>query len=255
MNIHIELAPQYEFLRQYIEEIPAKFNSLGVTIHKARNIIHVDKAKNVRLVIKSYQGIYLFNRFVYANLLPSKAKRAFKYARLLIDKGFRIPEPVAYIECVDNLMMKESYFISTYTDYRPLKDILDMPGDEARAVLSSLAKYTYQLHQNNIFHQDYSIGNILFKQDGDAYAFTLIDNNRMTFGAHSFDYRMKNLRRLDLPLTMLAYLCQHYAQVSGENELFALSALLNYRKQRSMRIYRKERMKQAFRRLLIPAYR
>lgn len=255
MQIHIELAPQYEFLRKYIEEIPTRFHSLGVTVHKERNIIHVDQEKDVKLVIKSYQGIYLFNRFVYANILPSKAKRAFEYARLLISKGFSIPEPVAYIECVDRFMMKESYFVSTYTDYHALREIVNMPVDESRKVLNALARYTYQLHRKNIYHQDYSTGNILFKKYGDEYDFTLIDNNRMRFGPHSFEYRMKNLRRLDLPLPMLAHLCQQYAQISGENELFALTTLLQFRKKRWLRMYRKERIKQTFKRFLIPAYR
>jgi len=254
MNMHIQLAPQYEFLRTYIEEIPTRFNSLGVTVHNARNIVHIDQAADVKLVIKSYQGIYLFNRFIYANVLPSKAKRAFEYAALMISKGFNIPEPVAYIECVDKGLMRDSYFISTYTDYRALREIVNMPLTEARDILNGLARYTYQLHRENIYHQDYSTGNILFKKEGNEYVFTLIDNNRMSFGPHSHEYRMKTLRRLALPLPMLAHLCQQYAQVSGIDDLYALSTLLNFRRKRALKLYRKGKLKQFFKRFLVPAH-
>lgn len=251
MSIHVEMAPQYEFLRDYIEDIPGRFNSMGVVVHKARNIIRVDVEKNIKLVIKSYQQIYLFNRFFYANLLPSKAKRAFNYAGKLINKGFQTPEPVAYIECVDNGLMKESYFICTYTDSLPLKNILDLPREESRQVLDGLASFTAHLHAQDIYHKDFSVGNILYKQDETgAYGFSLVDNNRMKFGHSSFAYRMKNMRRLDLPLPMLAFYCQQYARATGENELLTLTTMLNYRKKRMLFRYRKGQLKHFFRRFL-----
>ena len=160
---------------------------------------------------------------------PQRQNGTYLYAKTLIDKGFMTPEPVAYIECVRKGLMQESYFISTYTDYTELKHIVDMPPEEGEAVLAALAKYTYQLHQQNIYHKDYSVGNILFAKNGQSYNFTLVDNNRMMFSPRSFSYRMKNLRRLDLPLPSLAYLCQEYARLSGQNELLALSTMLNYR--------------------------
>ena len=247
MSIHIELAPKFNFLKDYVTDIPENFGSHGKIVHQARNVIEVDDVKDVRLVIKSYRKIYLFNRFCYAHLLPSKAKRAYVYARRLIEKGFNIPEPVAYIECVRKGMLWESYFISTYTDYQPLKNIMQLPQMEARKILDDLALYTWKLHEQHIYHGDYSIGNILFKKGAFAYEFTLIDNNRMKFGRHDFAFRMKNLRRLDLPLTMLAYICQQYAQISGDNELLAMAALLHYRKKRILHNFRKNTLKKFFR--------
>lgn len=252
MSIHIGLSPRYEFLRSYVEEIPQKFNSLGEIVHKTRNVIRVDVGDNVKLVIKSYRKIYLFNQFFYAHILPSKAKRAYLYAKTLIDKGFKTPEPVAYIECIRKGLMQESYFISTYTDYRELKYISDMPQEEGRMVLDALAQYTHQLHQQDIYHKDYSVGNILFKKNGLSYDFTLVDNNRMKFSRSSFAYRMKNLRRLDLPLPALAYLCQEYARLSGEDGLLALATMLNYRKKRMLFTYRKGKVKYFLRRFLSP---
>ncbi|GEP97846.1 lipopolysaccharide kinase InaA family protein [Chitinophaga cymbidii] len=252
MSIHIGLSPRYEFLRNYIEDIPQKFNSLGEIVHKTRNIIRVDNGNNIKLVIKSYRKIYLFNQLVYAHLLPSKAKRAYLYARTLIDKGFMTPEPVAYIECVRKGLMQESYFISTYTDYTELKHIAEMLPEEGRKVLEALARYTHQLHAQNIYHKDYSVGNILFSKNGQSYNFTLVDNNRMKFSRSSFAYRMKNLRRLDLPLPSLAYLCQEYARLSGQNELLALSTMLNYRRKRMLFSYRKNKVKHFFRRMFMP---
>lgn len=251
MSVHIEVASHYEFLRAYVEQIPAGFNSMGTAVHTARNVIRIDMQNNVKLVIKSYRQIYIFNRFFYANVVPSKAKRAFLYAQRLINKGFQTPAPVAYIECVNNGLMRDSYFISTYVDYQPLKDIYQLPREEAMDILDQLAAHTYQLHAEGIYHKDYSIGNILFKKNSEGYYdFSLVDNNRMRFAKGSFADRMKNLRRLDLTLPMLAYFCQQYARVSGENDLLSLSTMLNYRKHRLVYRTRKDRVKHLFRRFL-----
>lgn len=251
MSVHIEVAPHYEFLRAYVEQIPASFNNMGTAVHTARNVIRIDIQNNIKLVIKSYRQIYIFNRFFYANVVPSKAKRAFLYAQRLINKGFQTPTPVAYIECVNNGLMRDSYFISTYVDYQPLKDIYQLPREEALQILDQLAAFTCHLHAAGIYHKDYSIGNILFKKHYEGgYDFSLVDNNRMRFAKGSFADRMKNLRRLDLPLPMLAYFCQQYARVSGENDLLSLSTMLNYRKHRLVYRTRKDRVKHIFRRFL-----
>ncbi|HEY0273571.1 MAG TPA: lipopolysaccharide kinase InaA family protein [Chitinophaga sp.] len=251
MSVHIEVAAHYEFLREYVSQIPARFNQLGTAVHDARNIIRIDLQDNVKLVIKSYRQIYIFNRFFYANVVPSKAKRAYLYAKKLINKGFQTPEPIAYIECVNKGLMRDSYFVSTYIDYQPLRDIYQMPREEALKVLDQLAALTWHLHEEGIYHKDYSIGNILFKKNEQGnYDFSLVDNNRMKFTKGSFADRMKNLRRLDLPLPMLAYFCQQYANSSGENDLLSLSTMLNYRKHRIVYRSRKDRVKHLFRRFL-----
>ncbi|PUZ21536.1 Lipopolysaccharide kinase (Kdo/WaaP) family protein [Chitinophaga costaii] len=247
MSVHMEIAAQYEFLGKYIEHLPISFNSVGTAVHSGRNIIRIDVQQNVKLVIKSYRQIYIFNRFFYANVVPSKAKRAFLYAQKLLNKGFQTPAPIAYIECVKKGLMRDSYFVSTYVDYQPLRDIYQMPREEALKILDQLAALTWQLHQEGIYHKDYSIGNILFKKNEQGhYDFSLVDNNRMKFTKGSFGDRMKNLRRLDLPLPMLAYFCQQYAKISGENDLLSLSTMLNYRKNRLVYRTRKDRIKHLF---------
>ncbi|MFY0256163.1 lipopolysaccharide kinase InaA family protein [Chitinophaga sp. 30R24] len=249
MDVRIALAPQYEFLRGYIQEIPISFNLMGNVIHDSRNVIRVDTQHNIKLVIKSYQHIYLFNRFCYATLRPSKAKRAFIHAKRLIDNGFMTPEPIAYIECIEGYQLRDSYFICAYTDYHQLQDMFGLPATEQQHILNRLAGFTYRLHQRNIYHKDYSVSNILYKKNGDEYDFELVDNNRIKFSRESFDYRMKNLRRLDLPLSLLSFFCLQYAEVSGENDLLALATLLSYRKNRLINVYRKTKMKQLLRQL------
>src|SRR5690606_11199953 len=126
--------------------IPDRFEELGRVIHNDRNILRHDESGNVALVIKSYRRIYLPNRIRYTYFYPSKARRAFDYARFLLDKGFITPKPIAYIECKNNLLLTESYFVSEYTEFQPLKYIRELPDDVQDVILDEIAPVTIRQH-------------------------------------------------------------------------------------------------------------
>src|SRR5688572_1013172 len=113
----------YSFLRNYIEDIPENFDTLGKLIQSNRNVIREDFVDGKKLVIKSYRRIYLPNRIRYTYFYPSKAQRAFDYAKILLQKGFHTPQPIAYIEIIQNGLINQSYFISEYSDFQPLDSI------------------------------------------------------------------------------------------------------------------------------------
>lgn len=230
MNREIFIDPDYIHLEEYVRAIPDRFEELGRVIHNDRNILRHDESGNVALVIKSYRRIYLPNRIRYTYFYPSKARRAFDYARLLLDKGFITPKPIAYIECKNNLLLTESYFVSEYTEFQPLKYISELPAEEQEELLDELAAFTYRLHLNHIYHGDYSVGNILFKRIDGRFEFSLVDNNRMKFGPVSFSRGVRTMGRLGLPAEQLVTIGKLYGRLWDIDEIVVMERLFHYQK-------------------------
>lgn len=239
----IKIDPDYDFLRHYIEQIHLKFDSLGKVVQSNRNIIREDETMGVRLVIKSYRRIYLTNRIRYTYLYPSKAQRAFDYANKLIQSGFHSPRPIAYVEIITNGLISESYFISEYTDFVAFKHITRLTIEQRKQLLWDFTVFTHALHRSNIYHGDYSVGNILFKKVHDKNQFSLIDNNRMHFGTISLLKGIQCLVRLDLPLEDLAWIAKEYAKLRNEEEIVAVERLFHYKRKR----YQKDKLKKLIR--------
>jgi hypothetical protein len=215
MRSSIVVNPKYDFLRQYIESVPERFESLTDVLYKDRNVIKTDQVSNLKLVVKSYHRIFLPNRIRYSFFHPSKAKRAFNNGLRLLEEGFHTPEPVAYIELYEYSLLKRSYFICLYTDFTKLSSYLQDVGDQ---LMKDLAAFTFKLHQRGIYHMDYSNGNILAKKADDYYEFALIDNNRMKFGNFSYSRRLKNFRLLGLSQDQLAAVARAYARLENRDE-------------------------------------
>lgn len=235
--------PEFNFLQDYLDELPSKFDSVGKVIQSNRNIIREDKVQDVRLVIKSYRRIYLINRIRYTYLYPSKAQRAFDYAKVLLEKGFHTPRPIAYIEIIKNGLINQSYFISEYTDFQPLNTIFTLTLPHQMELLKEVARFTYRLHQNNIYHIDYSVGNILFKQINGRYEFSLIDNNRIKFSTISFEKGIGNLKRLGLPVEHLTWIGKEYARLWNVDEIISMERLFHYKRNQLERNRVKKSMK------------
>lgn len=252
----IEINPPYEHLRQYLITIPENFESLGEVIDARRNILREDRMGGLTLIIKSFKRIYLTNRIRYSFFHPSKAKRAFDNANILVERGFVTPLPVAYVEDRPNGIITESFFISEFLpDYRPLEDIFKpfekgfiLPATEVSDLLKQMAHYTFQLHQKNIFHIDYTLGNILYKKTGDQYEFALVDNNRMRFDPIDFETGIKNMVRFWLNPDQLEVVAREYTRLWNKEEAVGLKLLLAYRAKESA----KNELERSFKKLLRP---
>ena len=241
MRVSVVIHPEYRFLQDYIESIPTRFELLTKILYKDRNVIKLDETNGLKLVIKSYGRIYLTNRIRYSYFHASKAERAFTYGTKLLEKGFKTPQPVAYIEEFDNGLLRNSYFVSLYTDFQPLSKM--MPTDEME-ITKALAAYTFDLHKSGIYHMDYSRGNILCKKGEDGYQFSLIDNNRMRFGQFSFKDRLKNFRRLGLSKRQLVTVAREYARLENRNERETTETLMAYVAEHEERHIMKKRAKE-----------
>jgi hypothetical protein len=233
MNRRIVIDPDYSFLERYIRDIPDNFDSLGEIIHDDRNILRRDSARGVELVIKSFRRIYLPNKIRYTYFYPSKARRAFDYAKILLKEGFNTPKPISYIERTENGLLTQSYFVCEYTDFEPLKMIRELPPAVQDELLKALSFFAYRLHQSHIYHGDFSIGNVLYKKIGDHFEFSLVDNNRIKFGSVSFERGIRTMGRLGLPAEQLVVIAKIYGRLWNIDEIVVLERLFHH--QRSIR--------------------
>ena len=224
MRTSITIHPKFEFLKDYIEKIPLTFESLPNVLYRDRNVIKTDEASSAKLVIKSYGRIYLTNRIRYSFFYPSKAARAYQNGLRLLDEGFLTPAPVAFIECFKGGLLAESYFISLYSDFKPLASIM---SDEPNTLIKDLVGFSHQLHRHGIYHMDFSMGNILCKKKNDHFQFALVDNNRMEFRKFNYSKGLRAFKRLGLDNVQLTDVAKEYSRLEKANEVKTIQQILD----------------------------
>jgi hypothetical protein len=244
MRTSIVLNPKYDFLKDYIEQVPERFEALTDVLYNVRNVIKTDEIDGLRLVIKSYHRIYLTNRIRYTFFHPSKAKRAFNHGIRLIQNGFLTPDPVAYIESYEYGLLSRSFFICLFTDFTLLSSHL---ANNEPGLMKDLAKFTFDLHHHGIYHMDYSNGNILCKKENGHFKFSLIDNNRMKFGVFSYSRRLKNFRLLGLTEGQLTEVAKEYSRLEKRDEKEAAELLVRYVRRHTQRRQLKKNAKRLVR--------
>lgn len=231
MRKKIFITPSYYQLSDFVYQIPETFDTLGKIVHDGRNQIRIVDIEGISVVIKYFKRITLANKFIYAHFRKSKAQRAYEHSELFLSKQINSPQPVAYINCFDKGLLVKSYYVSLYTDYRPIEDLLTLPFTEFRKPLETFGRFTYRLHKNGLFHQDYNIGNILFKLVDNQYDFTLIDNNRLKIQPYTLEKSLKSMCRLYLPAECLDVVATGYADAAGVDKTLIINSVSRYREQ------------------------
>lgn len=226
MKTEIYIHPSFSNLGDFIQQIPEQFSSMGDEVYNGRNDVRFVSVKGVILAIKYFKRITLANRYIFATVRKSKARRAFEHSELMIQKGITSPQPVAYINCYQYGMLYRSYYVSLHTNYLPLLEILLLPIKEAEPALKAFARFIYRVHQAGIFHKDLTIRNLLYLYEDHQYDFSLIDTNRMRFHPYSFKRGMNNLNRLMLPVETIGIIAAEYARQAHVSELRALNAIV-----------------------------
>lgn len=177
--------PAYEHLREWIQTIPSRFAFEGEVIYNDRNQIRLFTVPDgLEMCVKRFRKPSLLNRIVYTCLRPPKAKRAYGNALTLLSRGIATPEPVAYILC-GNPLLDESYLItrkSTLT--RNFYEFGDGNLEGKEPILRAFARYTASAHEAQVYHLDYSPGNILFDRIDGEWRFEMIDINRIETRSH-----------------------------------------------------------------------
>jgi hypothetical protein len=203
-----------------IEQAIINFETKNGNLLKSdRNSIKSIEIEGLNLNFKKFKTPNIFNGFVYKYIRPSKAKRSYEYANVLLNKSIQTPTPVAYFESSNFFGLKESYYVSLQVDYdldfRVLIHDLSYPNRDV--LLEQFTAFTFSLHEADINFLDHSPGNTLIvKAKENQYDFYLIDLNRMRFESLNFNQRMHNIRRLWPSKYMLKIMAKTYANLSGK---------------------------------------
>ena len=102
------------------------------------------------------------------------------------------------------------------------------------------------MHLKQLYHIDYSVGNILYEVKDGRIDFALIDNNRMKFGPVSFQQGIRNLVRLGLPVSEITLLAEEYTRLRNVNVFVGLERFFRYKRADVMRRENKHKLKKFF---------
>lgn len=217
----IILHSDYVRLDPFLQRLPELFDGpdFGKVLHEGRNTVKLREEQGVRLVVKRYGAANRFNRYVYALVRHSKARRAYDHAARLRGLGIATPHEVACVEIIRRGQLCDSYFVSLYTEGLPFDRVLKtFPAPEALRIADAFAEFIAGVHACGVLHRDLNAGNVRYRKEADGYRFELIDTNRMSFKRKPSEREcLANLRRLTHKTAPYLYICNRYAKITGNN--------------------------------------
>ncbi len=185
-NTTIYIHPNYEHLRNEIENLPDNFLQEGRLIRNKRNHLRETQWQGISICIKSFKKPTALNQFVYSFFRMGKAQRSFTYAKKLLEYGIDTPAPIAYIIERNHLgLLSQSYYLSEYENHQlciSQVSKVGLPVDEQRKLVDSfMAEVVEKFHHNGIINKDFNGTNILISEAENNYHFSYIDINRIRF--------------------------------------------------------------------------
>ncbi|WP_321470586.1 hypothetical protein [Halarcobacter sp.] len=194
---------------KFLENIKEFFKDSETSIHKARNEIKIIDFEGEKLVVKSFKVPHILNKIIYSFFRDSKAKKSYENSLKIGDFA---PRAIGYIEFKNSFLFEKSFFVSENFKYDLTirEPLLEKNYPDKNKIFDAFARFTFHLHNNGIFHQDYSPGNILIKKSENGYIFKIVDINRMIFKDLTLDEKVKNFSKLwakdeDLTIILKAY--------------------------------------------------
>ncbi len=238
MSYKYTLNPKYENIKDYLLNIKEFFSNSDESIHKARNELKVITYNHIHSVVKSFKIPNLLNQVVYSFFRGSKAKKSYEYSLKI---GEFTPEPIGYIEFYFLGLLKESFFISEHFnyDFTIREPLLDKNFKDRENIFKAFARFTLELHNRDIFHNDYSPGNILIKRDGSEYIFKIVDINRMNFFELDQKTRAENFSKLWADDDILSVISSEYKKRYSCDDDFTEQILYFSNKNKKIKKFKK----------------
>ena len=230
------------------QQLIANFRNTGEVFGDGqRNTIKLFQLHGKTINIKSFKIPNLINKIAYQYFRKSKARRAFEYANILIERNIGTPQPIAYYENYSEIGLHDSYYISEHLECDlTFRELVTFPEyDDHENILRKFTRFSFNLHEKGVEFLDHSPGNTLIKKEASGdYSFYLVDLNRMNFHDNlSFELRMKNLSRLTPKKEMIQIISNEYASLSGIPEDKVFEKLWEETSQFQYRYFRKKRIK------------
>jgi hypothetical protein len=217
---YYKISDEFAALNEFIVNLPVAFDHTGLIIKDNRNVIRkVDTAQGT-LVIKSFKGMYFFNRVAYSFFRKSKAERSYLNSASLNEKGIFTPPNVGWLDTYRWKLLEKSYYICLYSPHKTFQEhLVDHANDEnyKKTLYAHLLTFVIKLHRAGINQMDLSLGNILVIPTTDGYEFSMVDLNRVRFHKMSFRQGLNNLRKIEIPLDDLNNLIREYAVQNGQS--------------------------------------
>jgi len=238
--IKCKLNPNYEdTFKEFLLNIKKYFQENTQTIHKARNELKIIKHNSIDTIVKSFKVPNIINRIVYTFFRSSKTKKSYEYSLKI--KDFT-PKPIGYIEFYKYGLLYDSYFVSERFDYdfTIREPLLNDNFENKEDILKAFARFTYDLHEAGIFHNDYSPGNILIKKDANKFIFKIVDINRMRFYNLPFKDRAKNFSKLWASDKELKTIGKEYSKYANYDEISFIEQMQEFNnKNKSIKNFKK----------------
>ena len=230
MRINKVINDKYLFLESEIDSIPELFSKQGQEIKISRNETKVFDLQGIKTVVKRFKKITTANRFIYSNTPRfSKAHRAYTSSQKILDIGLLSPEPIAYIDIFDNMLLTDCFYICRYVEAESLENLFKRDKKEYVDILKPIGKCIFTLHENNIFLGDLNLGNILYEKHDDSCNLYIIDNNR-------FFTKKEQLKEI----------CDEYARLYGYDSIQLQNEIKVYRKRHVDFVEKKHALKNLF---------
>lgn len=195
----------------------------GSIIHAKRNTLRNHNG----FISKQFATPPLWRGIIYGWFLRSKAQRSYEYAKRI--EGLT-PHPVAYREIRYCGILRQSWYVCQESECQYTFNVLihNQSFPNRQHILQSIGRFTAELYQRGIYHQDYSGGNILFNKDGSKIE--IIDLNRIRF-YHKMPLKkgLQLFERLNIDKDALMTMGSAFAQALHKNEEWVCSYIIAHR--------------------------
>jgi Lipopolysaccharide kinase (Kdo/WaaP) family len=238
MNYKFKLGNDCQNFKDFLLNIQSFFTANTQTIHKARNELKIIDYEGFSTVVKSFKVPHLLNRIVYTYFKKSKAKKSFEYSLKI---ATFTPKPIGFIEFYHTGLLEESYFVSEQFEYdfTIREPLLDKNFENREEIFKAFTRFTLELHNANIFHKDYSPGNILIKKENATLTFKIVDINRMKFFKLTERDRALNFSKLWANDEVLTLIAEEYQKHYPSKEDFTKRVLYYSNKNKRIKNFKK----------------
>ena len=212
-------APEYAHLTSFLQQLPDRFAE-GELVYEGRNVVRRFVVEGQTLMVKRFKKVNAIQQIIYTFFRPTKAARAFRFAKIFRERGINTPREIAYMEQKEKGLFSIGWLVTeevegreTHLDLREVKNY-----DPALAI--AVAKQIVKMHQAGILHGDLNLSNFLNTKKADGYHFQMIDINRSKIldGEPTREQCLKNMVRITHRRDLYEFIVRAYAKERGWDE-------------------------------------